>query len=109
MPGNSRRLPGEALLPLFLLVCLAGLGLVIAGLPGLPVGDNGKQVLGKPFGPAAALPDPAKGYNGWYLSKARVTEALFTLNFGCLSSPCCAGRSGTSPLAHNQQLIILKE
>ena len=93
MPENSRRLPGKALLLLFLLICLAGLGLVIAGLPGLPGSGDNKLVAGKPFGPSAALPDPGKGYNGWYLSEAGVTETLFSLNFAMHLQPLLAAAS----------------
>ncbi|WYD80180.1 MAG: ABC transporter substrate-binding protein [Candidatus Electrothrix gigas] len=68
---------------------------LISGGPVLPVNSNSgnKLVVGKPFGPSAAVPDPAKGYNGWYLSEAGVTETLFSLDFGLHLQPLLAASS----------------
>jgi peptide/nickel transport system substrate-binding protein len=44
-------------------------------------------VIGKPFGPSVARPDPAKGYNGWYTSEAGITETLFFLDFEMNAQP----------------------
>ncbi|MCI5180224.1 MAG: ABC transporter substrate-binding protein [Candidatus Electrothrix sp. AW3_4] len=68
---------------------------LISGGPVLPVNSNSdnKLVVGKPFGPSAAVPDPGKGYNGWYLSEAGVTETLFSLDFGLHLQPLLAASS----------------
>jgi peptide/nickel transport system substrate-binding protein len=58
--------------------------------PVLPVSGNNKLVVGKPFGPSAARPDPALHYNGWYLSEAGVTETLFHLDFSLHLQPLLA-------------------
>ena len=59
----------------------------------MPVSGNNKLVVGKPFGPSAARPDPALHYNGWYLSEAGVTETLFSLNFAMHLQPLLAAAS----------------
>ncbi|WPD23370.1 MAG: ABC transporter substrate-binding protein [Candidatus Electrothrix scaldis] len=69
---------------------------LISGGPVLPVNSSNsgnKLVVGKPFGPSAVVPDPAKGYNGWYLSEAGVTETLFSLDFGLHLQPLLAASS----------------
>ncbi len=44
-------------------------------------GISDELIIAKPFGPRIKVPDPAKGYNGWYTSEAGVTETLFVLDF----------------------------
>ncbi len=45
-----------------------------------------------PFGPATAMPDPAKGSNGWYTSEAGVTETLFILDYDMNLKPWLVGK-----------------
>lgn len=53
-------------------------------------------VIVKPFGPSVSVPDPAKGYNGWYTGEAGITETLFNLDFNMRLDPCLAkGIDGT--------------
>ncbi len=52
--------------------------------PCLPAGfaaGADQMVIATPFGPSTAVPDPARGSNGWYTSEAGATETLFTLDF----------------------------
>lgn len=74
---------------------MAGLAAHFRG-PVLPVNSSNsgnKLVVGKPFGLSAVVPDPAKGYNGWYLSEAGVTETLFALDFEMQLQPLLAASS----------------
>lgn len=43
--------------------------------------ETGQLTIATPYGPATAVPDPAKGSNGWYIGEAGVTETLFTIDF----------------------------
>ena len=64
-------------------------------------------VVGKPFGPATAFPDPAKGYNGWYTSEAGATETLFVLDTRMQLAPWLArSYRNVNPLTWE---IVLKE
>lgn len=47
-------------------------------------------VIVKPFGPSVKVPDPAKGYNGWYMNEAGVTETLLALDFDMNLKPWLA-------------------
>ena len=47
-------------------------------------------IIAKPFGPSVEVPDPAKGYNGWYMNEAGVTETLFALDFDMNLKPWLA-------------------
>ena len=48
--------------------------------------------IATPFGPATAMPDPAKGSNGWYTSEAGVTETLFILDYDMNLKPWLASK-----------------
>lgn len=56
--------------------------------------------IAKPFGPSVAVPDPAKGSNGWYTNEAGVTETLFVLDPEMNLKPCLAASfQNISPLS----------
>ena len=66
----------------------------------LAAGPTDKLIIAKPFGPSVKLPDPAKGYNGWYTSEAGVTETLFVLDFDMNLKPWLAqSYKNLNPLA----------
>lgn len=66
---------------------------------GIFASGSDKLIIGKPFGPSAKGPDPAKGSNGWYTNEAGVTETLFVLDFEMNLKPWLAAASkSTSPL-----------
>lgn len=68
-------------LPIIILLAVLSVSLVHAG---------NELVIGKPFGPSVAVPDPGKGYNGWYTSEAGITETLFVLDFDMTLKPWLA-------------------
>lgn len=91
MPENKTRAILLAIvLPTVLLLLIWLAWSFVSGGAGLPVSGNNKLVVGKPFGPSAARPDPALHYNGWYLSEAGVTETLFHLDFSLHLQPLLA-------------------
>jgi peptide/nickel transport system substrate-binding protein len=53
-------------------------------------GQPNQLVIGTAFGPSVAVPDPAKGSNGWYTNEAGVTETLFVHDFDMQLKPWLA-------------------
>jgi len=67
----------------FLLVLLA----LLVCIPPLRASGPGELIAAVPFGPSVGVPDPARGYNGWYTSEAGVTETLLGLDFSMRLEP----------------------
>ena len=64
--------------PLMMIAALLTLLMLV-----LPISAGAAEdglVIAVPFGPSVAVPDPAKGSNGWYTSEAGVTETLVYLD-----------------------------
>jgi len=55
--------------------------------PHVRASGSGELVAAVPFGPSVRVPDPAKGYNGWYTAEAGVTETLLGLDFSMRLEP----------------------
>ncbi|GAB6906509.1 ABC transporter substrate-binding protein [Desulfosarcina cetonica] len=57
-----------------------GIGVILTAFPARTVAGTGELAIATPFGPSVAVPDPARGSNGWYTSEAGVTQTLFVLD-----------------------------
>ena len=64
------------------MVVVPWLLVVVGSLACIGLAADASQItIATPFGPSTAVPDPAKGSNGWYTGEAGVTETLFILDF----------------------------
>ena len=82
-----RKCPAEKLFLAILHILPAAVVMVLLGFSTLLAADTNQMIIATPFGPSIAVPDPAKGANGWYTNEAGVTETLFVLDFDMVVTP----------------------